>query len=168
MRAGRALRRREGGFTYFGVIIAVMLIGMSLAVVGVVARTEMRREREVQLLWVGAQYRIALTQFFNRNGGRLPQDLKELLGDETSDVPRHFIRKLYPDPMTGQLNWQLLTLPGGGIYGVASSSNAAPLKLKGFRDSDKAFEDATCYRAWQFAVQSRRLPIPVVSAASAC
>ena len=168
MRAGRADRGREGGFTYFGVIIAVLLIGMALAVVGTVARTEMKREREVQLLWVGTQYRTALTQYFSRNGGRLPQDLKELLSDEASPVPRHFIRKLYPDPMTGEPNWLLLTLPGGGIYGIASSSSAAPLKLKGFRVGDEEFEDATCYRAWQFAVRSRRLPIPVVSAASAC
>jgi type II secretory pathway pseudopilin PulG len=168
MRVGRAHRRREGGFTYFGVIIAVVLIGMALSVVGVVARTQMQREREAQLLWVGAQYRVALTQYYNRNGGRLPQDLNELLSDDASGVPHHFIRKLYPDPMTGEPNWQLLTLPGGGIYGIASTSMAVPIKLKGFREIDKAFEDATCYRAWQFAVQSRRLPIPVVTAASAC
>ena len=128
----------------------------------------MQREREAQLLWVGDQYRSALTKFFNQNGGRLPQDLKELLLDESTPVPRHFIRKLYVDPMTGIDNWQLLTLPGGGIYGVASSSSAAPLKLKNFADINKSFEDATCYRGWEFAVQSRRLPIPIVTAANAC
>jgi type II secretory pathway pseudopilin PulG len=168
MRRGSARRARQQGFTYFGVIIAVMLIGMSLAVAGVVAHTAMQREREAQLLWVGAQYRSALSKFFNRNGGRLPQDLKELLGDDQSPLPVHYIRKLYPDPMTGEANWQLLQLPGGGIYGVASSSTAAPIKLRGFREIEKPFEDATCYRAWQFIVQSRRLPIPVDSAASAC
>jgi type II secretory pathway pseudopilin PulG len=168
MRRGSRHRARQGGFTYFGVIIAVLLIGMALAVVGTVARTEMQRERETQLLWVGAQYRSALTRFFNQNGGRLPQDLKELLHDEATGVPRRYIRTLYPDPMTGLPNWQLLTLPGGGIYGVASSSAAAPFKLKNFREADLAFVDATCYRAWEFVVASRRLPLPVVSAANAC
>lgn len=170
MRRGRRQLRhsRQGGFTYFGVIIAVLLIGMALAAAGVVARTAMQREREAQLLWVGAQYRNALTAYFNQNGGRLPQNLKELVLDETTPVPRHFIRKLYADPITGSDNWLLLTLPGGGIYGVASSSGAAPLKLKNFPDNDKSFEDATCYRAWEFAVQSRRLPIPIVTAANAC
>ena len=170
MRRGsrRLNRSRQGGFTYFGVIIAVLLIGMALDAAGVVARTAMQREREAQLLWVGAQYRNALTKFFNQNGGRLPQDLKELVLDESTPVPRHFIRKLYADPMTGADNWLLLTLPGGGIYGVASSSNGTPLKLKNFQDIDKAFEDATCYRAWEFSVQSRRLPIPIVTAANVC
>jgi type II secretory pathway pseudopilin PulG len=170
MRRGRrrSIRSRQGGFTYFGVIIAVLLIGMALAAAGVVARTAMQREREAQLLWVGAQYRTALTKFFNQNGGRLPQDLKELVLDESTPVPRHFIRRLYPDPITGSDKWLLLTLPGGGIYGVASSSNATPLKLKNFADIDRSFEDATCYRAWEFAVQSRRLPIPITTAASAC
>ena len=90
MRRGsrRLNRSRQGGFTYFGVIIAVLLIGMALAAAGVVARTAMQREREAQLLWVGAQYRNALTKFFNQNGGRLPQDLKELVLDESTPVPR--------------------------------------------------------------------------------
>ncbi len=168
MRRGSTRRRAQRGFTYFGVIIAVMLIGMSLAIAGVVARTAIQREREAQLLWVGAQYRAALTKYFARNGGRLPQDLKELLGDDQSPLPVHYIRRLYPDPMTGEANWQLLQLPGGGIYGVASSSTAAPIKLKGFHEAEKPFEDASCYRAWQFVVQSRRLPIPVDTTASAC
>ncbi len=145
-----------------------MLIGMTLAVAGTVARTAMQREREVQLLWVGAQYRNALTDYFSHNGGRLPQDLKELLHDDAAAVPRRFIRKLYPDPMTGQDSWRLLTLPGGGIFGVASKSTAAPLKLKNFTNADKSFEDATCYAAWEFVVQSRRLPIPITTPASAC
>ncbi len=166
MRAGRNNPARQGGFTYFGVIIAVVLIGMALATVGVVASTEAKREREAQLLWVGAQYRNALTAFYTRNGGQLPQNLKELVLDERSGVPHHFLRKLYPDPITGSTEWELLTLPGGGIYGVASTSTAAPLKLKGFKDADRAFEDATCYKAWQFVISSRRLPIPITATAA--
>ena len=163
MPRGRQHIGRQGGFTYFGVIISVALIGMTLALVGTVARTESRREREAQLLWVGGQYRAALTQFSQQNGGQLPQALHELVLDEHAEVPRHFLRKLYPDPMTGAVDWPLLTLPGGGIYGVASSSTLSPLKLKGFKSADRAFEDATCYKAWQFVVVSRRLALPITT-----
>lgn len=169
MRPGRRGARAQRGFTYFGVLIAVVLIGLSLTVVGTVARTEMQREREAQLLWVGNQYRLALTDYYQHNGGQLPQTLQDLVANKAdTTLPHRYIRTLYPDPMTGLPNWNLLVLPGGGIYGVSSSSTQAPLKLKNFRDRDAGFEDATCYKNWQFVVSSRRLPIPVASADSAC
>jgi type II secretory pathway pseudopilin PulG len=169
MRRGKRAARRQQGFTYFGVLIGVVMIGLALTVVGTVARTEMQREREAQLLWVGHQYRLALTDYFLHNGGQLPQSLQELAADKPdATLPHRYIRKLYPDPMTGLPNWNLLVLPGGGIYGVSSSSTRAPLKVRNFHSRDAMFEDAACYKAWQFVVSARRLPLPIATGDSAC
>ena len=172
-------------------MILIMLIGIGLAVVGVVARTQVQREREQQLLFAGHEYRKAITRFFATSGGRLPHTLEELLRNDLGVVSaegganaagganagganagaigvQHFLRRLYPDPMTGQPDWQLLTLPDGGIYGVASTSGAEPRKRAGFADEDRGFEDAPCYRGWRFAYAPRNLPIPIVKPADVC
>ena len=185
MRPGEPRARRQAGFTYFGLMILVMLIGIGLAVVGVVARTQMQREREQQLVFAGHEYRKAIMRYY-ATSGRLPHTLEELLRNDVGVVSaegvanaagganaggiglQHFLRRLYPDPMTGQPDWQLLTLPDGGIYGVASTSGAEPRKRAGFADEDKGFEDAPCYRAWRFAYAPRNLPIPIVKPADVC
>lgn len=155
-------------------MILIMLIGIGLAVVGVVARTQAQREREAQLLFAGHQYRNAIMHFYAANGARLPHMLDELV-DNGAGVsageavpPRRFLRRLYPDPMTGHPDWQQLTLPGGGIYGVASTSKAEPRKRAGFDLDDRGFDDAPCYRAWRFAFTPRNLAIPIVTPADAC
>ncbi len=183
MRRGKPRLLRQAGFTYFGLMIVIMLIGIGLAVVGVVARTQVQREREQQLLFAGHQYRAAIMRFHAANGGRLPHALEQLLSSDTGVaaadgtasgsggagiVVQHFLRRLYPDPMTGQPDWQLLTVADGGIYGVASSSKAEPRKRAGFTDEDKGFDDAPCYRAWRFAFMPRTLPIPIVKPEDVC
>ena len=168
MRRGSGRAARQGGFTYFGVIIAVMLIGMALAVAGTVARTHMQRERETQLLWVGHQYRDAFALYATQHGGRMPLALEQLIGEEQVGAPRRYLRRLYPDPMTGKPDWKLLMGVDGGIFGIYSSSGSAPLKVKGCDDRDKAFEDAPCYRAGQVSFEPRRAVEPLAKAPDVC
>jgi hypothetical protein len=60
--------------------------------------------------------------------------------------------------MTGKADWTLIMNPSGqGIIGVASSSQATPIKRKGFELVDAAFADKDCYCAWQFIYSPRRL-----------
>jgi hypothetical protein len=61
---------------------------------------------------------------------------------------RH-LRKLFPDPMTGK---PFLVIKGadGGVQGVASASDVAPLKVAGFRVRDAIFEGAQKYSEWKF------------------
>lgn len=156
---GSRMRRGKpaDGFTYFGVIFAVAVIGMSLAVVGFVARTELRREKEVQLLWVGNQYRTAIARYWAENGGRLPQSLSELTQAQlTNGMNRRYLRRLYEDPITGTMDWNLYSLPGGGIYGVSSGSKDVPIKQHNFRSADASFEGVQCYSDWQFLIVSNR------------
>jgi hypothetical protein len=58
--------------------------------------------------------------------------------------------------VTGK-EWALIRAPQGGIMGVASVSESAPLKRAGFRDPNVVFEDLATrlkdklrYRDWEF------------------
>jgi type II secretory pathway pseudopilin PulG len=150
MPRGERARRGAGGFTYLGLLIMVALIGLLLAAAGQAAATTSQRERETQLLWVGHEYRAAIGRYWSSRRA-YPQTLQELLGaapDALIQV-RH-LRRLYPDPMTGAVDWVLLPAPSGGIMGVASSSRRAPLKTGHFDDVDRDFADASTYGDWQF------------------
>src|SRR3954467_5172489 len=124
MPSGERARRSAAGFTYIGLLVLVVLIGILLSAAGEVAATAIQRERETQLLWVGREYRTAIGRYW-RHKRAFPQTLEELLGDATPDSPIQvrYLRRLYPDPMTNVVDWVLVRAPpNGGIMGVASSS----------------------------------------------
>ncbi len=58
---------QQRGFTYFGVLVLVVLIGLMLAAAGEVASQQAQREREAELLFVGHQYRDAIERYFPFN-----------------------------------------------------------------------------------------------------
>ena len=143
----RSSLSRQCGFTYVGLLVTV---------VSRVWRTTEQRERETQLLFVGHAYRLAIASYF-ASGHQYPATLQDLLQDERFPVPKRHLRRLYPDPLTGQADWSLVLTPTGqGIMGVASSSHTAPIKRDGFELIDEAFKDADCYCAWQFIYYANR------------
>ncbi len=77
---------------------------------------------------------------------RYPRDLKDLLHDERYPTARRYLRKLYPDPITGG-DWAIMKAPDGGIMGIHSTSTAAPLKVRGaaatYQDLKFAYIPAT-------------------------
>ena len=155
MVGGQHGRRGIGGFTYLGLLLAVILLGMALASVGVVWSTQIRREREAQLLFVGDQYRLAIARYV-ADGGRYPASLAAMLQDERFPQVHRQLRRLYVDPMTGSADWDLLPAGDGGIMGVASRSQEKPIKVANFPPADAAFEGAECYCSWQFVYAPRR------------
>ena len=158
-RPARGARGPAGaaGFTYIGLLIAVVILGISLSAVGTVWRTQAQREREQELLFIGREFRTAIAAYYRAGGHQFPQDISDLLEDKRWPEPRHFLRRLYVDPMTGSQDWTVLRTDMLGITGIASSSNAEPLKKKGFPLDEAAFEDATCYCDWKFVFVPRNL-----------
>jgi type II secretory pathway pseudopilin PulG len=146
----RAPASKQQGFTYLGLLFAVVIMGLMLTVVARVWRTTVQREREAQLLWVGHAYRMAISSYFAL-GHQYPATLQDLVTDDRFPVPKHHLRRLYPDPLTGRADWTLvLTRSQSGIQGVASSSQQAPIKRDGFEIIDAAFKDSECYCLWKF------------------
>lgn len=153
MWVGAATQR---GYTYIGLLVSVVILGLMLTMVARVWSTTERRERETQLLWIGHAYRTAIASYFSM-GNQYPLTLELLLTDDRSPVPKHHLRQLYADPMTGKADWTLVMSPTGqGIMGVASSSEASPIKRDGFESIDDTFKDADCYCLWKFVYYGRR------------
>jgi len=153
----------QRGYTYIGLLVIVVILGLMLTVVSRVWTMTVQREREAQLLWVGHAYRNAIASYYV-HGGQFPQSLQQLLQDDRSPVPLRHLRQLYPDPMTGAADWTLISDPTSQhIMGVASSSKATPIKRKGFELGDAVFADTDCYCSWQFVYWPRRFGAPLPS-----
>ena len=143
--------RRLHGFTYIGLLVIVMLIGVGLAAAGQVWSTTAKRERERELLFVGAQFRQAIGSYFEGSPGtkQYPSKLEELLQDQRFPVAKRHLRKIYLDPITGTRDWGFVTM-GERIVGVYSRSADKPLKIENFAPEDIAFTGSGAYSDWRF------------------
>jgi type II secretory pathway pseudopilin PulG len=140
------------GFTYIGLLIAVVIMGVALSAVGTVWRTQSQREREQELLFIGHDFERAIASYY-RAGHQYPQEIADLLEDKRGTEPSHHLRRFYNDPMTGAQDWNIIRAGMLGITGIASSSKESPIKKAGFNKDEDAFADATCYCDWQFVYQ---------------
>jgi type II secretory pathway pseudopilin PulG len=139
------------GFTYVGVLFIVAFMGVLLSVVGQAWHTQAMREREEELLYVGDQYKKAIARYHAAGGGRYPRELAELLKDPRRPDTQRYLRKLYPDPITGKNEWGFVKSADGGIAGVYSLSEDKPFKTAGFKLEYAGFEGKEKYSDWQFA-----------------
>jgi type II secretory pathway pseudopilin PulG len=145
--------KKQNGFTYIGLLIAVAALGGGLAAIGELSSHAQQREREADLLFIGQQYRQAIASYYERTPGavkRYPQKLEDMLEDKRYPVAQRHLRKVYPDPITGQPSWGFMEAPGGGIMGVYSLSEAPPVKSGNFAKLDESFVDAAKYSEWHF------------------
>jgi hypothetical protein len=156
--------KKQAGFTYLMVLLFVAAMGFGLAAVGEFTSHAEQRTKEVDLLFVGSQFRDAIGAYYESTPGiakRYPQKLEDLLKDTRYPVPRRYLRRIYVDPMTAKAEWGVVEAPGGGIMGVYSRSTAEPVKTGAFAIADRAFTGAAHYSDWQFSY------VPVVATSSA-
>lgn len=121
----RTARGRQRGFSYLLLLFGVAASAAALAAAAPRWQLAAERERERELAFRGNEIREALERYAAATAGdapRRPKALAELLEDTRGDVPRHWLRRVYADPLTGQPDWQLLRDAEGGITGVASRS----------------------------------------------
>lgn len=148
MRAGR-----QAGFTYVAVLIVVATMGALSAVFGELTSHANQRDKEQELLFVGNQYREAIASYYRRTPGavkRYPPSLEAMLEDGRYPNTIRHLRRLYRDPITGTTAWGIVQAPDGGVMGVYSLSEDAPIKSGGFAYRDLALEGATKYSEWRF------------------
>jgi type II secretory pathway pseudopilin PulG len=149
-------RARESGFTYLGLIAAIAIMAILLTMASRVWIFSAQRDKEAELLWTGDQFRMAISRYY-ASGHQFPLTLEDLVMDKRYPVPRHYLRKLYRDPLTGESDWTLIMDPTGvAITGVASKSKLKPIKRKGFDTIEFGFEDADSYGDWKFVYVPRR------------
>jgi len=138
-----------GGFTYLTILFVVAIMGVGLALVGELWHTAVVREKEAELLYAGSQYRSAIVRYYLAGPQQYPRSLSDLLKDPRKPGTERYLRKLYPDPVTGKA-WGIVKAPDGGIMGVHSVSEDKPLKTAQFRIRDRSFEGAASYSDWKF------------------
>jgi len=160
------VKRGARGFTYLAVLFIVAILMGGLALVGEVWETSARREKEAELLFVGNQYRRAIGLYYDSTPGsvkRYPRALDDLVKDPRQPATRRYLRKVYPDPITGKNEWGFVKASDGGILGVYSLSEQTPLKIRGFRVRNAGLEGAQKYADWKFLYTPTRQAQPAAS-----
>ena len=152
----------QRGFTYLAMLFAVAIIGAVLGATAVVWRTQVQRDKEQELLFVGHAYRQAITEYYEKSPGtakQYPKKLEDLLEDKRQARLTRYLRKLYRDPITGNKEWGIVAGPGETISGVFSLSAKAPIKSGNFEEVDKDFNGAASYSEWKFLPAQPTTPV---------
>ena len=158
---------RSAGFTYIGLLVAIVLFGLgSVGAARVLASAE-RQEREHELLFVGAQFRSAIASYYAAvpGAGRYPPTMADLLQDPRFPGLRRHLRRIFVDLITGTAEWGLVQAPQGGIMGVYSLSTREPSKRANFEGPNANFNamaqrvtpESYSYRDWQFVYLPRSI-----------
>lgn len=148
------------GYTLIFLLLILSVLAIGLMAAWPVWQTQIRREKEEELIFRGLQVVEAVRLYQAKNPGRYPRSLKEL-------YEKRFLRRLFKDPMTPSGDWNYILLPGsagpapGGaaqqvlVVPQATLASVAEPKVIGVvspsrRDSLKIYNDAQSYDQWLF------------------
>jgi type II secretory pathway pseudopilin PulG len=125
------------------------VIGVATAGVAELWSTQVKREKEEELLFRLGEYRRAIVGYRAAHNS-LPKELKDLLEDRTQLQTRRYLRRIYPDPFTGKADWKLDLMVDrsgvvSGIQDVHSRGQGKPLKVLTVAGGGK---QTTSYADW--------------------
>jgi type II secretory pathway pseudopilin PulG len=125
-------RRSPRGIVYPLLLGSILVIGVATAGVAELWSTQVKRDKEEELLFRLGEIRRGIARY-RADHNRLPKELKDLLEDKTQLQARRYLRRIYPDPMTGKPDWDLKLIVDragvvSGIEDVHSKSAGKPLK----------------------------------------
>lgn len=155
MRNGKHPGATQAGFTYIALLIIVAMIAAgATAALGAGAALQ-QRETEAELLAIGLEFRQALQSYADATPAGQPtepREMAELLRDPRYPGVRRHLRRIYPDPLTGQSEWGIERFPDGRISGMHSLSKTPTLRRTGFPAGLEGLENAESHDAWVFAM----------------
>jgi type II secretory pathway pseudopilin PulG len=131
-------RRKQKGYVLLLTLFGVAIISLGLARAAPNYAVETQRERERELLRLGALYADAIRSYYRSSPGTAPAypaKLEDLLEDRRFVGIRRHMRAMYWDPILGSAEWGLVPSPDGGIAGVYSRSTARPSMLNSLFDA---------------------------------
>jgi type II secretory pathway pseudopilin PulG len=143
----------QGGFTLVGVLAAVALVSIGLSVVGPRWDELSRRDQEQELIHIGTLYAQAIASYYEASPGslkRFPATLDDLLEDRRFVGVRRHLRQLYPDPIGSHQPWGLVMAKDGGVRGVFSRSELAPVRSAPLDVGVTSLPSAQHYTQWKF------------------
>jgi type II secretory pathway pseudopilin PulG len=145
------------GFTYVAMLFALAIFGVCLAALGQTWGQRAQRDKEEELLLIGATYARAIGLYYQHSPGsqkRFPAALGDLLQDSRFVGTQRYLRKLYSDPVTGSAQWGQVQAPEGGISGVYSLSDKTTLRKRATAFADTAIKGER-YADWKFVYLPR-------------
>jgi type II secretory pathway pseudopilin PulG len=146
----------QRGFTLVAVMAAMFMLALGTQKVMFVVSQQAQREREAELLQIGAAFAQAIGTYYESSPGtvkRWPTSLKDLEDDKRFvGILRH-VRQVYVDPITRSENWGLVSANDGGITGVYSLSDAAPIRSGALTVGTVSLPAASRYADWQFVYE---------------
>ena len=160
MKTGR--RGAQAGFTYFGLLLAILTASLAVSAGVTLLTNDMRRDKEAELLFAGDEIRRAIELYHSKNTAGMqpfPRTLDALLRDPNQLSVQRYLRKIYRDPMhdpdvpgasVENGVWVLIRDGNGQIVGVHSNSMREPLRTSGFPKQYEGFRQAKRYADWQF------------------
>jgi len=146
VRARLSVLQSPRGIVYPMLLGAILIIGVATTGVAQLWTTQIKREKEQELLFRLGEIRRAIVRY-RADHNKLPKELKDLLDDRTQLQTRRYLRRLYTDPMTGKADWSLKLVVDragvvSGIEDVHSTSAAKPLKsLPGKNAEGSTYKD---------------------------
>ncbi len=149
----------DKGFSYPAALLMVVVVSISLMTAQKQWSTIMKREREKQLLFRAGQIEKAIGSYYNNSSGgsaQYPKKLEYLIKDNRHLGVKRYLRKFYQDPMTKEGYWGIIYDGKGGIKGVFSLSSEEPIKIKGFPEKYKLFENKKKYSDWKFVYEKKQ------------
>jgi type II secretory pathway pseudopilin PulG len=146
----------QRGFTLLAVMAAMLLLALGSQKVMWIVSQQAQREREAELLHIGAAFAQAIGTYYESSPGtvkRWPANLNDLVEDKRFVGIRRHVRQVYIDPITRAEDWGLVRASDGGIAGVYSLSNAAPIRSGALMAGGVSLSAASRYTDWQFVYQ---------------
>ncbi len=153
---------QQRGFTLVAVLAALFLLTLATQKVMAVASQQAQREREADLLRIGAAYAAAIGAYHELSPGnvkRWPPSLEALTDDRRFVTLQRHLRRLYADPITRSAQWGVVPAPDGGVAGVYSQSDERPIRTTGEAIQALGLPEAQRYSDWKFVYQ----PVPVAA-----
>ena len=133
----------EAGILYLALLFSVVLIGIATAVAAPLWRTVVQREKEADLHFRLGEFRRGIAAY-RASHNRLPQKLEDLLEDKTQLATRRYLRRVYPDPMTGKPDWdlELVVDKTGAVSGIKDLHSRSPgIGLKQVKGKGEQYRD---------------------------
>lgn len=126
------LERNRQQRGYMLIVVIFLMVGLMIAALATApaVATQIKRDREEEMVHRGAQYARAVKKFYKKFG-RYPPTLEAL--EDTNHT--RFLRKRYKDPLTSDGKWQLVrfgqvqlnaTARQGGGGGLLGGGNGLP------------------------------------------
>ncbi|HEV7801475.1 MAG TPA: type II secretion system protein [Burkholderiales bacterium] len=140
----------ETGFTYIGLLLAVAIMAVGSAAAGQVWHTTVQREKEMELQFIGGEFKQAIERYYESTPGpvkQLPPALTDLLRDPRHPTVVRHLRRMYRDPVT-EGEWGLVK-QDGRIVGVYSVSDKTPMRNGALADGTTKAK----YSDWKFVAE---------------